>query len=161
MRHGGESQPFKSILRWDTASSPLSRRMGARYHSFSHSPSMLPRNGPFLHFHCINPGPAQTRSIWPYSLVRHPGYAACIPLTAGIILVHLDHLPSFGAVTTPPLVWKLESWFNLMYILGRVIGLNSLLMRADVEDSLLREHCGKEWVAFSKEVPDKFIPHFW
>ncbi|KAF5319300.1 hypothetical protein D9619_008344 [Psilocybe cf. subviscida] len=96
----------------------------------------------------------------PYSIVRHPGYSAWILFTGGIILLHLDDLPFFSTMSAP-LIWKLVGWYNLVYISLTVLGLYSLLMRADVEDAILREHCGQEWINYSREVPDQFIPYVW
>lgn len=96
----------------------------------------------------------------PYSIVRHPGYSACIVLTVGIIMLHTTNLPTLYRFSAP-FMWRLEGWYNLLFISLMSYGLRALLKRAKVEDELLRKYCGQEWVDYSREVPYQFIPLVW
>lgn len=96
----------------------------------------------------------------PYSVVRHPGYSAWIILTAGIALLHIDNLPIVNGHGSS-LFRILEGWYNLLYILLLLLGLYTLLIRADVEDTMLRQRCGQNWVEYSRQVPCQFVPFLW
>lgn len=95
-----------------------------------------------------------------YSIVRHPGYAVWIVLTIGVIILHIGTFPTPYAQTTP-LLWTLEKWYTLLYISLWVVGSYPLIMRANVEDAMLRECCGQKWIDYAGELPYQFIVLLW
>lgn len=93
----------------------------------------------------------------PYAIVRHPAYAAFALLNCGVMMTH------FGAVSG--ILYVLPPWFGLNY--NRFIfwasawGLYTFTSRASLEDQVLREEFGEEWVAWASKVRCKFIPGIW
>ena len=93
----------------------------------------------------------------PYSVVRHPGYAAI-------------GLASFGALFTTfgpgsllreggylDSTWgKVLAWLWVGYQLSATV---KLWRRCPVEDRVLKEQFPEEWEAWSKKTPYKLIPY--
>ncbi|ESK83164.1 hypothetical protein Moror_14986 [Moniliophthora roreri MCA 2997] len=82
----------------------------------------------------------------PYSIVRHPSYAACWINFTGSVMVHL---------------WILGTGARLLacgWLIGVGGGITVLLMRMDDEDNLMRKQFGSEWEAWSKVVRYKLCP---
>lgn len=101
----------------------------------------------------------QLVSKGPYSVVRHPGYAAFLLLESGTIMTHLGHVnPLFGITT---LTMTLVHWYNIIFVLTSLFGFYFLTKRAYLEEELLKEEFGDEWVAYAKKVPWKFVPFVW
>ncbi|KAF8893024.1 hypothetical protein BD779DRAFT_1137994 [Infundibulicybe gibba] len=92
----------------------------------------------------------------PYSIVRHPSYAALIPIYFGIGLWHTDR----------------NSWLRQSSVLDASVGrilvgsivtsfiLASipLLGRPPKEDATLKEEFGEQWERWAKQVPYALIP---
>ena len=93
----------------------------------------------------------------PYSVVRHPSYAAgCIFL-----------LGSLWCQLGPGSIWAcLGLWGNMF---GFIIGAGQIcfaayasyiaaVLRVGREDRMLREHFGREWETWAQKTPYKVIP---
>ncbi|KAF8891930.1 hypothetical protein CPB84DRAFT_1631368, partial [Gymnopilus junonius] len=95
-------------------------------------------------------------STGPYSVVRHPGYSAFLLLNSGIIMTHIRNVkPPFQVIT---LTMTLTHFYNVLFIITSLLGFYSLTKRADLEEELLQQEFGDEWVAYKNEVQWKFVP---
>ena len=92
----------------------------------------------------------------PYSMVRHPSYAAVVALEVGILFWYLAHgswLRESGLLGTA--IGKVFfGFFAIMTLVIRV----ALLKRAVVEDALLKKRFGKEWEEWARKVPYAIVP---
>ncbi|KAF9043384.1 hypothetical protein BJ165DRAFT_1405702 [Panaeolus papilionaceus] len=94
----------------------------------------------------------------PYSVVRHPAYAAFVLINAGLMLVHVDHQP------VPVSHWTVEAFmcfYDWFYIAVSAAATVFLLGRAEPEEKELRDEFGDAWVRWAKRVPYKFVPGIW
>ncbi|OSX61090.1 hypothetical protein POSPLADRAFT_1146560 [Postia placenta MAD-698-R-SB12] len=92
----------------------------------------------------------------PYGWVRHPSYtsgiACCVGLgicygSAGSWLRECRILETLGG--------KVASWLYVAFV---VYGTASLVVRAPLEDKLLRERFGEQWDEWAKKVPYRMVP---
>ncbi|KAI0060188.1 hypothetical protein BV25DRAFT_991099 [Artomyces pyxidatus] len=91
----------------------------------------------------------------PYSIVRHPSYT-------GVALVHGGMTACFLAKG----MWLTESRF-MQTVIGWIAAtiwasvlafVTFVILRARQEDAMLHKEFGKEWEAYSKRVPCRYIP---
>ncbi len=85
----------------------------------------------------------------PYSVVRHPGYAAFITLVCGVIMAHA---PPFLCEHAYSPAQRISQWCTSVFVIILIFGLYSLIRRADIEDGYLRDQFGNEWVLYSQRV---------
>ncbi|PPR01328.1 hypothetical protein CVT24_006330 [Panaeolus cyanescens] len=95
----------------------------------------------------------------PYSIVRHPGYAAFVLINAGLILVHVNHQPIPSSFS--PVIEAIVRIYNAAYILVSTAATVFLLKRADLEEKLLQAEFGDAWVKWARTVRWKFVPGLW
>lgn len=93
----------------------------------------------------------------PYSIVRHPGYAAFFLMNCGIMLVHIG-VGSGGDKFFPSL---LRFIYNFFVFSTSAFTFYLFERRAKAEDEVLREKFGIEWMAWATRVPHRFIPLIW
>ncbi len=91
----------------------------------------------------------------PYAVVRHPSYTGGVILNVGAVLCYLGKgswFFSYGGLETFSgkvfaVAWAFLSLSVPLLLLGRV----------NVEDEVLHEHFGEEWVAYAHRTPYKLI----
>lgn len=92
----------------------------------------------------------------PYSVVRHPSYAASALMGLGTVLMHFA-----------PGGWYAEcvgytSWasklFAFMWSAWELMLPLALMTRVEKEDSVLREKFGGEWDAWRRQTPYRVVP---
>lgn len=93
----------------------------------------------------------------PYSIVRHPAYAASLLQFTGVLLLHgqrtswfrsseiLDNIPGLKIIV---LVWVVE----------RTIAVISLVRRISQEEAVIKSLFGDEWKNWAKKVRYRLIP---
>lgn len=104
-------------------------------------------------------------TAFPYSIVRHPGYAGALAAVAGVnitmfgarggfvrdvVLVHAgwDELPRRGLVTATMVgVGMFQAAVSF-----------ALLSRVPQEDAMMKKEFGKEWHDWARRVPYKLVP---
>ncbi|KAH8108743.1 hypothetical protein DFH11DRAFT_1548799 [Phellopilus nigrolimitatus] len=109
----------------------------------------------------------------PYSVVRHPSYTGEVLVRGGMVALLLSpggYVTECGALSLQH--YSVRTGFSLaqaviigavraglaFYIGWVVFGCTYLILRAPSEDQTLHQKFGKEWEAYSKRVPWRFIP---
>ena len=92
----------------------------------------------------------------PYSVVRHPGYAAGAALANGNTLLMLAPGSFFrGSGLADTLVGRVVVYGSLACLALTGMG---LLRRMEKEDAVLRKEFGEEWEEWARKTPYKLIP---
>ncbi|THU78091.1 hypothetical protein K435DRAFT_737915, partial [Dendrothele bispora CBS 962.96] len=93
----------------------------------------------------------------PYSVVRHPGYAAFFLMNSGVMLVHYSAGTGVGPIIAlfSPLLALVYNW-TIFCVSAWVC--YYFVQRSAVEDGVLKEVFGSEWDAWAKRVPYRFVP---
>lgn len=92
----------------------------------------------------------------PYAVVRHPSYTGGVIIGIGAVLCYLGKgswFFSYGGLET--------FWGKLLAVAWAFLSLSVpllLLGRVNVEDEVLHEQFGEEWVAYARRTPYKLIP---
>jgi ATP-binding cassette, subfamily G (WHITE), member 2, SNQ2 len=92
----------------------------------------------------------------PYSVVRHPSYAAVLALEIGIFCWYSSHgswLRESGVLDS--VIGKIFFGIFAMMTVGIRV---ALLKRATIEDMALKKRFGKEWEEWAHRVPYAIVP---
>ncbi|KIP04533.1 hypothetical protein PHLGIDRAFT_191717 [Phlebiopsis gigantea 11061_1 CR5-6] len=92
----------------------------------------------------------------PYAVVRHPSYAAIVPVVLGLPLALLgpgSWAQTSGALHTPAGALAAAAWvLNLAWLPA------ALVARVGMEDDMLRREFGPEWTEWAHRTPYKLVP---
>ncbi|KAI0060187.1 hypothetical protein BV25DRAFT_1807967 [Artomyces pyxidatus] len=93
----------------------------------------------------------------PYSIVRHPSYT-------GVWLVHGGITACFLAkgmwITESGVMHTITGWIAGTLWAGMLVFVTFIGLRAKEEDKMLHIEFGKEWEAYAKRVPYRYVPGF-
>ncbi|KAG0702395.1 hypothetical protein DFH29DRAFT_805025 [Suillus ampliporus] len=92
----------------------------------------------------------------PYSVVRHPSYAAVLVQYIGIVMLHgegTSWLRQSGVLGIPGLKAVLLAW-----LVERTITVTSLMRRINKEEEVVKSMFGDEWRRWAKVVRYRLIP---
>ncbi|CCM06430.1 uncharacterized protein FIBRA_08691 [Fibroporia radiculosa] len=91
----------------------------------------------------------------PYAYMRHPSYTGVLFLLIGSALTFRSagsYIDECGLMVTP-VRWLIRTWY-----LFSIFSIFSLTQRAKVEDALMHETFGVQWIDYSRTVTKSFIP---
>ncbi|RDB26985.1 hypothetical protein Hypma_005047 [Hypsizygus marmoreus] len=91
----------------------------------------------------------------PYAFVRHPAYTALILVIIGVNIMSLDRK---GWIRQCDMMGTQVGWWVEAFLVLCVFSIVSMVRRGEIEDERLKKIFNEEWLAYSRDVPWKFIP---
>ena len=93
----------------------------------------------------------------PYSIVRHPSYAAAFLYSIGHNLCHLGT----GSWWMECGVWSTTAGkvIGCLLLMWHVVIVPAVLKRCKVEDEVLKQVFGEQWIEWSKKTPYAVLPY--
>ncbi|KAJ6534586.1 hypothetical protein DFH09DRAFT_992954 [Mycena vulgaris] len=93
----------------------------------------------------------------PYAYVRHPSYTGVLLMLASAAFTYLfspgNYVSECGIGLTP---WK---WLIYYWMICSAYSVISLRKRGKVEDHLMKNTFGAEWLEYREKVPFSFVPY--
>ena len=92
----------------------------------------------------------------PYNVVRHPSYSGLFMHFAGVAVLHFAEggwNRECGIMNTPAAAGV------VVWIVLSIYAMSSVWRRGSVEDAMMRDTFGDNWVEYHGRVPYKFIPY--
>ena len=93
----------------------------------------------------------------PYAYVRHPSYTGVICVVIASTVFNLGRGSWWvECAIQNGLHWRL---LGILHVVWSIAFVYVVVARCKVEDKVLKEHFGKDWVQWAKQVPYRVIPY--